>query len=161
MSEDFTTWYRAQYPSVLAACAALSGDADVAREAADEAFSRAFERWERVGGMPAPGGWVCRVALNCLRRSLRRRRYETMLLRRERGASARAVLPRPDVWAAVRSLPERQRSAVVLRYVADLPEAEIAEAMGVARGTVAATLAAARKHLAVSLGNDVKEAQHG
>lgn len=40
---------------------------------------------------------------------------------------------------------------MALRYVADLPEAEIAEIMGVARGTVAATLSSARKQLALQL----------
>jgi RNA polymerase sigma-70 factor (ECF subfamily) len=101
------------------------------------------------------------VALNCLRRSLRRQRHEAVLLRRPRPANPPVPLPHPELWAEVRSLPERQRIAVVLRYVADLPEAEIAEAMGVARGTVAATLSAARKQLALRLGADSEEAHHG
>ena len=60
----------------------------------------------------------------------------------------------PELWDAVRSLPAKQRTAVVLRYVGDYPEAEIAEAMGVTRGTVAATLSAARAALATKLGED-------
>ncbi len=48
-------------------------------------------------------------------------------------------------------LPPRQRTAMVLRYVADLTEPEIAQAMGIRRSTVSATLAAARKRLARDL----------
>jgi DNA-directed RNA polymerase specialized sigma24 family protein len=62
------------------------------------------------------------------------------------------------VWDVVRALPDRQRMAVVLRYVADLAEDDIAVAMGVTRGTVASTLAAARRSLAALLAEpDVAE----
>ena len=49
------------------------------------------------------------------------------------------------------SLPDHERTAVALRYLADLTERQVAETMGVAPGTVAATLHAARKHLAERL----------
>ncbi len=52
------------------------------------------------------------------------------------------------MWELVRDLPERQRQAVVLRYLADLDERDIAEAMGVTRGTVSSTLFDARRRLA-------------
>ena len=51
----------------------------------------------------------------------------------------------------VADLPLRQRTAVVLRYAADLPEADIARIMGVRRGTVAATLTQARQRLALEV----------
>lgn len=60
-------------------------------------------------------------------------------------------VPDPQLWAAVRALPERQRQVLVLRYVGDLPEAEIATTLGIARGTVASTLSDARRGLAASL----------
>jgi RNA polymerase sigma factor (sigma-70 family) len=60
-------------------------------------------------------------------------------------------LPHPELWAAVRALPDRQRTAIVLRYLGDLPEADIAAAMGIARGTVSSTLADARRNLEVAL----------
>ncbi len=59
-----------------------------------------------------------------------------------------------EVWQAVRALPDRQRTAIVLRYVADLPEADIAEALHVSRGTVASNLSDARKALARFLDDD-------
>jgi RNA polymerase sigma-70 factor (ECF subfamily) len=65
--------------------------------------------------------------------------------------------PDAALWDAVRALPPRARTAVALRYVADLPEAEIADVMGVARGTVAATLSSARRQLAGALGDRNEE----
>jgi RNA polymerase sigma factor (sigma-70 family) len=56
-----------------------------------------------------------------------------------------------DLHRAVANLPRRQRVAVVLTYFADLPQAEVAVAMGVRRGTVASTLSDARSSLAITL----------
>ncbi len=58
-----------------------------------------------------------------------------------------AVEPDESVRAAVAALPERQRWTIFLRYYADLSYEEIAEILEVERGTVAATLHAARKAL--------------
>ena len=147
---DFGAWYEEEHPRVLAALTVASGRADVAREATDEAFVRAYERWERVRRMASPGGWLYRVALNDLRRRCRRQAIERELLRRRRPgdetASAPAALD-PHVWDAVRALPQRQRTAVALRYVLDLPEAEVARLMGVTRGAASATLTTARRRL--------------
>ncbi len=150
---DFDEWYADQRPRVYLSLLALSGDADLAAEATDEAFTRAVAHWKRVRVMESPGGWTQRVALNVLRRRLRRRRFETRLLPRLAGAE-HEVMPTGEVWDIVRALPERQRVAVVLRYVADLTEPDIAIAMGIARGTVASTLAAARERLAGVLASD-------
>jgi RNA polymerase sigma-70 factor, ECF subfamily len=147
--DDFEGWYVGEHPRVLACCAALSGEFDAAGEATDEAFLRALERWPAVAAMVSPGGWVQVVALNHLRRSLRRRhreRRQTKSRLADSGGMA-FVVPDPELWALVASLPMRQRTAVVLRYVHDLPEAAIAEVMGIARGTVASTLAAAQTGL--------------
>lgn len=148
--ENFEFWYQVQRPRVLAACMALAYDVDTAREATDEAFTRALERWPAVGAMASPGGWAQTVALNYLRRGLRRRRRERS------GAARRPSVPPPglpdaELWAAVRSLPHRQQTAVVLRYVHDLSYEQIATTMAISRGTVASTLAAARANLAAAL----------
>jgi len=144
---DFDDWYAAQRPRVYLAMLALSGDADLAADVTDEAFTRAVANWNRVSAMESPGGWVQRVALNVARRRLRRGRTERRLLRTIGGPSDVSP-PTGEIWDLVRELPERQRVAVVLRYVADLTEPEIAIAMDIARGTVASTLAAARERLA-------------
>jgi RNA polymerase sigma-70 factor (ECF subfamily) len=144
---EFDHWYTDQRPRVYFSMLALSGDADLAAEVTDEAFTRAVAHWKRVAAMESPGGWTQRVALNVLRRRQRRRRVEAQLMRRSFDCPQES-LPTGEVWDLVRSLPERQRTAVVLRYVADLTESDIATVMGIARGTVASTLAAARERLA-------------
>src|SRR5918994_3114621 len=124
---DFSAWYREQHPLVLAALTVASGRADVAADATDEAFVRAYERWDRVRRMDSPGGWLYRVALNDLRRRCRRQAIERELLRRQPPpAAAMPANPAPHVWEAVRRLPTRQRTAVALRYVLDLSEPEVA-----------------------------------
>jgi RNA polymerase sigma factor (sigma-70 family) len=57
----------------------------------------------------------------------------------------------PEVWDAVRSLPVRQREAIALRYLLDMSEAAVADAMGIAVGTASATLATARAALSRQL----------
>lgn len=149
----FEEWYRSEHPRVLGALFVLSGEPDVARDATDEAFARALAAWERVGEMDSPGAWVHRVALNVLRRTMRRRALEQRLLHRQYSPSPAAV-PLPEIWQAVAKLPERQRVAIVLRFVADLPEADIALTMGTQRGTVSSTLAIARRRLGELLQDD-------
>lgn len=130
--------------------AAAFGDPDLAREIADEAIVRAFERWDRVGAMANPAGWAYRVAINVGRRRHRRRSLEARLLRRERPGFVAG--PTEDLHLLVADLPPRQRLAVVLRHVGHLTEPEIAEAMGIARGTVSATLRSAHRTLREQLG---------
>lgn len=154
---EFEPWYQASHRSVTTTLALVTGDADIARDAADEAFARALERWHRVGQMHSPTGWTFRVALNVARRRLRRRSWEGALHRRQARHDAFELQPVDyELWGLVAQLPPRQRTAVALRYVADLPEAAIAEAMQIAPGTVSATLHSARKRLA----EDLTAAQH-
>ena len=157
---SFATWYAAEHPKVLGALRVLSGNRDAAADATDEAFVRALARWSRVGRMESPAAWTFQVALNALRRDVRRRgvaktRHEELardgVRNSQHGVSG---LPDPELWMIVDALPERQRMAIVLRYVADLPEADIAAVMGIRRGTVAATLAQARARLGVMLRAD-------
>jgi RNA polymerase sigma factor (sigma-70 family) len=146
----FEDWYRREHGRLAASLVVVAGDLDAATDAVDEAFARALDRWDSVSAMASPVGWTYRVALNVLRRRMRRAGLERRVAR-EAGTLAEPDLPDNDLWQAVGRLPRRQRTAIVLRYVADLPEADIAAAMSITRGTVAATLAAARRRLEVDL----------
>ena len=152
----FEPWYVCEHPRVLAALTWVAGDPHLAADATDEAFARAYADWRRVGRMASPGGWVYRVALNVARRRMRRAAFEQS--RVEPPAAVAQIVDR-EIWTVVRQLPERQRVAVVLRYLLDLPEKEVATTMGISRGTVASTLAAARQRLAGWL--TVEEASNG
>lgn len=143
---DFEAWYRNEHPALLASLILMSGEPDLAREVVDEALARALERWDRVGRMASPGGWTYRVAVNCLRRHTRRATLEHRIYQRQ--GSEETVAPMSELWALVRDLPPRQRDVVVLRYVADLPQADIATALGIKRSTVSSTLTQAHRALA-------------
>jgi len=146
---DFEDWYGEEHAALVRALILAAPSEDLARDCADEAFSRACAKWERVSTMTNPTGWTYRVAVNVLRRRLRRHRLEATLLQSRSSHRDVDAPPVPDdeLWDAVRELPERQRVAIALRYVADLTEAEVAHAMGVRPGTVAATLSKARTQL--------------
>lgn len=144
--ESFDAWYDREHDRMIATLLLATGDLELAVEGVDEACSRALERWPRVGCMESPTGWVYRVAMNHASRLARRRRVEERLFRK---LVPRLDLPAPagEVWDLVKSLPDRQRQVVMLRYVASFPEAEIAETLGISRGTVSSTLHDARQRL--------------
>jgi RNA polymerase sigma-70 factor, ECF subfamily len=144
----FEPWYRDEFPRLVRALSLIGGDRELAVDAASEACARALERWEQVGVMASPTGWTYTVGLNILRRTLRRRNLEQLLVHRHTEADP-VLSPETqmDLWDALSRLPRRERTAVVLHYFVDLPQHEVANIMSVAPGTVAATLHAARKKL--------------
>ncbi len=148
---DFSDWYESSYGKVLGATTLACRDRELAMEATQEAFVRAYERWDRVAAASSPTAWVCRVALNVVKRSQRRAALERRLLRRVGVECPASDLLPIEVWEAVTALPPRQRTAVALRYLADLREVDVAEAMGIAPGTVARFLHDARAALGVAL----------
>lgn len=158
--DGFERWYRAEHPRLLAACTVATGDVAAAQDLAAEAFARALERWDRVGAMDSPTGWVHVVAANLLRRRLRRAAVEQRVL----GRVARPDLEvpstalEPEVWAAVAALAPRQRAIVALRVVLDVSQDETARLLGIRPGTVSAALVAARRNLAAALTEEADRA---
>ena len=144
---EFEPWYRDAWPRLVRALAAQGVPVAEAEEAVAEACARALQRWSSVASMAAPDAWTYRVAQNVVARRARRASME----RRLTGALRIATAPAPEVthplWRHVSVLPPREREVVVLRYVCDLTQQAIADWLDIAPGTVAATLAHARRHL--------------
>jgi len=125
----------------------------LAEDVAQEAFIVAFNRWDRVGALDAPHAWVRLVARRMAYR-LRARELD----RPEREATsfvsapaARGLDAAIDLERALTDLPERQRAAVRLHYLADLPVAEVASVLGASEAATKVLLHRARERLAVSL----------
>lgn len=147
---DFDEFCRSEYGNVFRAACLATGDAEVARDATQEAFGRAFSRWARLSRHPWAGGWVTTTALNLCRKELRRRARDlpdlTVDVSRDRD-----VPQELDVVAALGRLPFRQRQAVVLFYWSDLPAAAVADLMSISEGAVRAHLTHARAALRKTL----------
>jgi RNA polymerase sigma-70 factor (ECF subfamily) len=159
---EFDAWYRREHPRLLRILTVAAGDPRLAEEITSEAFARALERWDRVRSMQAPEGWTYRVAVNLLRRHQRQGKREAAT---EMPSSTPVDLGDTefdlDLWQAVRSLPTQMRLAIAFRYVADMTEADVAAAMGIAPGSASATLVAARRRLAHILGPGSMEHEVG
>jgi RNA polymerase sigma factor (sigma-70 family) len=143
--------YRGAYPTVYRGLVAMGARPEEAEDALQDAFVKGLER---PGDFPTTSvdGWVFVVASRAWRR--RRMRDRVLLpwtIWADRPtASADAPV---DVLAALRTLPVRQRQIVVARYIVGLSQAETAELLGIARGTVSAAttqaLASLRRRMEV------------
>jgi RNA polymerase sigma factor (sigma-70 family) len=136
--------YRLRYARFLRLAVSLLGDIDRARDAVQESFARAIRsRKEFRGG--SVDGWLWRTLVNvCL---IEKRHLDEPLLIYPESESNGGSGDWPEVRALIAALPERQRLVLFLRYYADLNQAQIGEALGIERGTVAATLHSAQKKI--------------
>jgi RNA polymerase sigma-70 factor (ECF subfamily) len=136
-TDDFSEFYATSFRRVSSAVRAFCGDAEVAHEATQEAYARAYARWSRLRRAQWPQAWVTTTAFNLTRRHHRRRRSSEPT---EVAAEGGPTGDRLDLLGALRALPERQRRAIVLHYLLDLPVASVAELMGVTEGAIKAHL---------------------
>jgi RNA polymerase sigma factor (sigma-70 family) len=147
------TVYRERFRSFVRLATAITGSEQTACDAVHDGFVRAVRYRGQLRDRELAAGWVCRIVLNEARkRSAAEWRYvpaPTDLV--HQGVAANGHREPGAAAAALATLPERQRLALFLRYYADLDYAAIAEALGVARGTVSATLHAARSNLQTKL----------
>lgn len=148
-ASSFEDWYREEWPRLTRVLTAYCGSAQLATEVAAEAFARAAERWPRSGGLRNPTAWTSSVAFNLVKARRRRVELERRFLRRTAAVASHTPAGQDvDLWQAVEDLPPRMCQAIVLRYVGDLTEAGVAEAMGVTVGQASSLLSRARERLA-------------
>jgi RNA polymerase sigma-70 factor (sigma-E family) len=111
----------------------ILGDRGDSEDVAQEALARTHLRWSRLAAQPH--GWVVRVATN-LAIDRYRRRGRRVSASRELTLADAHLAERMDLAEAIGRLPRRQRQVVVLRYLADWSEADVAGALGCSAGTV-------------------------
>jgi RNA polymerase sigma-70 factor (ECF subfamily) len=154
----FEIFYEANFDVVRRSLAAAFGDPALAEESAQEAFARAYSHWPRVARMDRPAGWVYVVAVRFGLKQ--RRRSGAAEIDDHTGDIADGVVTEEVVRAAIDRLPARQRIAIVLRYLVDLPLDDVAAAMDCAIGTVKSTLHTALARLQVELDDESEEVGH-
>ncbi|HEX8628205.1 MAG TPA: SigE family RNA polymerase sigma factor [Catenuloplanes sp.] len=151
---EFDELYAAHVGELTIQLYAYIGDRQDAQDLVQEAFCRALARWREVSTYDDPVAWVRRVAWNLATSKWRRSRTALAFLRRQRGEVVVVAGPDPDrvdLVAALATLPDAQRRAMVLHYLADLSVADIAAREGVAEGTVKSWLHRGRAALATRL----------
>ena len=146
---DFDALFAEHYPRLVRALSVVAGDAETAADAVQEAFVKAHLRWRRISRYDDPIGWVRRVAINRLRDDHRRRARGRDLLARLAGRSETASPPAEidEFDRLLAELPRQQRATTALFYVDGLSVAEIADALGIAEGSVKSHLHDARHRL--------------
>jgi RNA polymerase sigma-70 factor, ECF subfamily len=166
---DFAEFYEASYGRVVAVVAAIVGERAQAEDIAQEAFSRALIRWQRLARYDVPEAWVRRVALrltiDAARRTRRARLLPSLLAAGLRGAASDRHNPDDPLEAtalsvALMQLPLPQRQVLVLYYLADLPMEDIARDCGISVSTVRNRLGAARHRLHRELLESDEEVPH-
>jgi RNA polymerase sigma-70 factor (ECF subfamily) len=143
--------YRADFLRFVRVATAIAGDEQSAADAVHDAFVQAVRKRRSFRGDGPVEAWVWRMVVNAAKK---RASQEPLAEPMELPAVEENGFGDP-VRSLVAGLPERQRLALFLRYYADLDYESIAAALGVASGTVGATLNAAHAALRTSL----KEAQ--
>jgi RNA polymerase sigma-70 factor (ECF subfamily) len=114
----------------------LLGDPTRADDVAAEALARTYAHWRRVADYEHREAWIARVVTNLAIDDIARNRRSFVLHEQVADEPSDGAVLRVALAEALRSLPRRQRDAVVLRYLADLDEAHVAAALGVSNGTV-------------------------
>jgi RNA polymerase sigma factor (sigma-70 family) len=152
--DDLEAMYRLHYPRFLRVAVALLGDVERGRDAVHEAFVRAIKSLPSYRAEGSLEAWVWRTLVNvCL---VEKRHLPARSAYSEEPSADGELAEWPEVRAAITALPERQRTVLFLRYYADLDYSEIGQVLGIARGTVAASLHSARATLRRVLPGEVK-----
>jgi RNA polymerase sigma-70 factor (sigma-E family) len=143
---DVPALYRTQWLPMVRLAVLLVGDTVVAEDVAQEAFLGLYRNQHRLHEPRAAVAYLRASVVNLARSSVRRR----VVARRHLSSVEPGTAPGADdpvllaeehreVLAALRTLPDRQREVLVLRYWSDVSEAEIAQTLGISPGTVKST----------------------
>lgn len=145
----FEDFFESERGRLLRALYLLTGNAQEAEEVLQEAFVAVWERWDRVGAMDDPTGYLYRTALNRHRSGLRRTaRAARRTIGQAEGGDLFAQADERDALArALARLSPRRRQAIVLTELLGYGSADAGRAMGIADVTVRRLTQEARERL--------------
>src|SRR6202165_3673673 len=154
---DFERLYQTSYGKILGTLTAMLGDRAAAEDCAQDAFERAYRKWETWQPSAPAEAWIHRIAINAVvsyQRKMRLREVGELIRRIGRPGLA----PDPqeqvqcrDLVTALAKLPPKQAAAIVLRHSHGYTNRAIAHAQGIPERTVASRLAVAKERLRVML----------
>ena len=155
-ADQVTRLYRIHGMDLIRIAAVMLGSRAAAEDAVQDAFCGLLRNWHQLADPRNALPYARSAMMNRCRSELRRQaRLERRADHNHRPLDTEspeqaAILGEEhrDVLAALRRLPDRQREALILRYFMDLPEPEIATAMGISQGTVKSTTSRAIAALA-------------
>ncbi|SHG30386.1 RNA polymerase sigma-70 factor, sigma-E family [Jatrophihabitans endophyticus] len=152
---DFDAYVQQHGDALLRFAVTLTGDPRLAEEIVQDVLLRAFQRWERITVLERPHAYVRRMVVN---EHVSWRRRWSRLEPRAEVEPAVAVSDdgasrddRAELVAEIVRLPRRQRAVLAMRYFEDLPDDEIAAALGCSRATVRSIAARALAALRVRM----------
>ncbi|MFJ1548396.1 SigE family RNA polymerase sigma factor [Streptomyces sp. NPDC088246] len=156
-SEDFDAFYTATAKRLVATVYAVTGDLAEAEDAVQEAYVRAWQRWDRLARDGDPLPWVRTVAIRLAISTWRRARNRVRAHFRHGPPEELPGLSvdRVALVGALGELSAEQRQVVVLHHLLDLPVEEVAREAGVSNGAVRTRLHRARKILGERLADTV------
>jgi RNA polymerase sigma-70 factor (sigma-E family) len=140
--EGFREFFVARRGALSRTAYLLTGDRGEAEDLLQEALAKTVGRWQKVSAGDNPEGYVRQVMLNEVRSRWRRRRRGSEHPTSEVGDHVDGreleseAIDRSDLAVALRRLTPKQRSVLYLRYYEDMSEAETAQTLGCAIGTV-------------------------
>ena len=140
---DFPELYRRQWRGMVRLAVLLVDDASLAEDLVQDAFAALHRQQHALRSPHAATAYLRASVVNLSRSALRRRivaRKHATVPERDEAPAADANLllssEHAEVLVLLRALPQRQREVLVLRYWNGVPEAEIAEILGISVGTV-------------------------
>ena len=147
-SASFEDFFARERDRLFGLLVLVTGDRHEAEDLAQDAFVATWERWDRVGTVDNPSGYLHRTAMNAFRKRYRR----AQILRRITGSVAgRTTAPGADASLeldeTLRSLTPRQRAALVLTELLGYNASEAASMLGVKASTIGALKHQARTAL--------------
>ena len=156
---DFESYARTARTRLLRFAVVVTDDRELAQDVVQDVLLRAQRNWERISRADHPHAYVRRMIVNEVT-SWRRKwsRIEPRpdsALDRATDDPTDAVDRRDAILRDLARLPVKQRAAVVLRYLEDLPDDEIAVVLGCSPGTVRVHIHRALTKLRVDLAADV------
>ncbi len=134
--DGFEAFFDATWSRALRMVSRMGLSRQDAEDVALDAMAVVYDRWARVRGLPYREGWMLKVASNKALRQLKKTNRRHPSLPDPVSPSDDEITTRISVRDGIAQLPRRQREVIALRYLADMSEEQVAEALGLNAGSV-------------------------